>query len=62
MLRGELLTALAIFGHDLTLDEALRRFHAFLDDRNTTLFPPDTRKVLNVNHQLELVLIYLKPN
>lgn len=46
MLRGEVLTALAIFGHDLTLDEALKRFNAFLEDRNTTLLPPDTRKVI----------------
>lgn len=46
MLRGEVLTALAIFGHDLTLDEALKRFHAFLEDRNTTLLPPDIRKVI----------------
>lgn len=45
MLRGEVLTALACFGHDLTINEASRRFHAFLDDRNTPLLPPDIRKV-----------------
>ena len=45
MLRGEVLTALAAFGHDPTLDEASRRFHAFLDDKNTLLLPPDIRKV-----------------
>ena len=45
MLRGEVLTALASFGHDLTLNEASRRFHAFLDDRNTPLLPPDIRRV-----------------
>jgi puromycin-sensitive aminopeptidase len=45
MLRGEVLTALAYFRHDLTLDEASRRFHAFLEDRNTPLLPPDIRKV-----------------
>lgn len=45
MLRGEILTALAVFGHDLTLNEASRRFLAFLDDRNTPLLPPDLRKV-----------------
>ncbi|XP_008808926.2 aminopeptidase M1-like [Phoenix dactylifera] len=48
MLRGELLTALAEFGHDLTLNEAARRFHAFLDDRNTLLLPPDIRKAAYV--------------
>ncbi|KAL2346571.1 hypothetical protein Fmac_000571 [Flemingia macrophylla] len=48
MLRGEILTALAVFGHDLTLDEASKRFHAFLEDRNTPLFPPDIRKATYV--------------
>ncbi|GLT72771.1 hypothetical protein SLA2020_446750 [Shorea laevis] len=48
MLRGEILTALAVFGHDLTLNEASRRFHAFLDDRNTSLLPPDIRKAVYV--------------
>lgn len=45
MLRGEILTALAVFGHDLTINEASRRFHLFLDDRNTPFLPPDIRKV-----------------
>ena len=45
MLRGEVLTALAKFGHDKTRDEAVRRFDAFLNDRNTSLLPPDTRQV-----------------
>ena len=45
MLRGEILTALAMFGHDLTLDEASKRFQAFLENRNTPLLPPDIRKV-----------------
>ncbi|KAF3446074.1 hypothetical protein FNV43_RR11253 [Rhamnella rubrinervis] len=48
MLRGEVLTALAVFGHDPTLDEGSRRFHAFLEDRNTTLLPPDLRKAAYV--------------
>ncbi|XP_050364459.1 aminopeptidase M1-like [Argentina anserina] len=48
MLRGELLTALALFGHDLTMDEAIRRFNAFLDDRNTPLLPPDIRRAAYV--------------
>ncbi|KAJ4823485.1 AP-1 complex subunit mu-1-like [Turnera subulata] len=48
MLRGELLTALAQLGHDPTLDEASRRFQAFLDDRNTPLLPPDLRRAAYV--------------
>ncbi|KDP34065.1 hypothetical protein JCGZ_07636 [Jatropha curcas] len=48
MLRGELLTALAVFGHGPTLDEASRRFHAFVEDRNTLLLPPDIRKAAYV--------------
>ncbi|RVW52472.1 Aminopeptidase M1 [Vitis vinifera] len=48
MLRGEVLTALAVFGHDLTINEASRRFHAFLDDRNTPVLPPDIRKAAYV--------------
>ncbi|KAL3851044.1 hypothetical protein ACJIZ3_012926 [Penstemon smallii] len=48
MLRGELLTALSAFGHDITLDEASRRFQIFLDDRNTHVLPPDLRKAVYV--------------
>nr|POE71728.1 aminopeptidase m1 [Quercus suber] len=48
MLRGEVLTALAVFGHNLTLEEASRRFLAFLDDRNTPLLHPDIRKAVYV--------------
>ncbi|KAL3844265.1 hypothetical protein ACJIZ3_001668 [Penstemon smallii] len=48
MLRGELLTALAAFGHDITLDEASRRFQIFLDDRNTPVVPPDLRRAVYV--------------
>ncbi|KAF2304321.1 hypothetical protein GH714_029893 [Hevea brasiliensis] len=48
MLRGEILTALAVFGHDPTTNEASRRFHAFVDDRNTPLLPPDIRKAAYV--------------
>ncbi|XP_058085543.1 aminopeptidase M1-like [Magnolia sinica] len=48
MLRGELLTALALFGHDITLTEAVRRFYTFVDDRNTSLLPADTRKAAYV--------------
>ncbi|KAG6391170.1 hypothetical protein SASPL_148922 [Salvia splendens] len=48
MLRGELLKALASFGHEATLDEANKRFRIFLEDRNTTVLPPDLRSVLAV--------------
>ncbi|KAL4649253.1 hypothetical protein ACB092_01G002000 [Castanea dentata] len=48
MLRGEVWTALAVFGYDLTLKEASRRFYAFLDDRNTPLLHPDIRKAAYV--------------
>ncbi|KAK4599008.1 hypothetical protein RGQ29_009196 [Quercus rubra] len=48
MLRGEVWTALAVFGYDPTLKEASRRFHAFLDDRNTPLLHPDIRKAAYV--------------
>ncbi|MCL7043757.1 hypothetical protein MKW94_002413, partial [Papaver nudicaule] len=48
MLRGEVLTALVIFGHAPTQKEALRRFHAYVDDRNTPLLSPNTRKAAYV--------------
>ncbi|XP_058222538.1 aminopeptidase M1 [Rhododendron vialii] len=48
MLRGEILTALAQFGHDVTQHEARRRFDAFLNDRHTPLLPPDTRRAAYV--------------
>ncbi|GFQ02617.1 aminopeptidase m1 [Phtheirospermum japonicum] len=48
MLRGELLIALASFGHQATLDEANRRFRIFLDDRNTSVLPPDLRRAVYV--------------
>ncbi|KAJ8649899.1 hypothetical protein MRB53_002922 [Persea americana] len=48
MLRGEILTALSLFGHDATLTEAVRRFCAFVDDRNASLLPPDLRKAAYV--------------
>jgi hypothetical protein len=60
MLRGEILTALAVFGHDLTLNEASRRFHAFLDDRNTSLLHPDIRKVGEGNIAQLLVFLHLQ--
>ncbi|WCJ29383.1 aminopeptidase M1 [Euphorbia peplus] len=48
MLRGEILTALSLFGHDSTLNEANRRFQEFMNDRNTPLLPPDIRKAAYV--------------
>ncbi|KAL3497457.1 hypothetical protein ACH5RR_040189 [Cinchona calisaya] len=48
MLRGELLTALALFGHEETQKEASRRFHIFLDDRDTPVLPPDLRRAVYV--------------
>ncbi|XP_009802370.1 aminopeptidase M1 [Nicotiana sylvestris] len=48
MLRGELLNVLAAFGHDETINEAIRRFHIFLDDRNTAVLPPDLRRAVYV--------------
>ncbi|KAF4365815.1 hypothetical protein F8388_014452 [Cannabis sativa] len=47
MLRGEILTALAVFGHEQTLTEAIRRFNEYLIDRNTPLLPPDLRMVVS---------------
>ncbi|KAL5554907.1 hypothetical protein UlMin_037143, partial [Ulmus minor] len=44
MLRGEVLTALATFEDEPTLNETIRRFHAFLDDKNTPLLTPNIRK------------------
>ncbi|KAL1552325.1 AP-1 complex subunit mu-1-like [Salvia divinorum] len=48
MLRGELLTALASFGHEATLVEANKRFRIFLEDRNATVLPPDLRRAVYV--------------
>ena len=48
LLRGTLLTALAELGHEATINEALRRFNVFLEDRETPLLPPDVRKVSTV--------------
>ncbi|KAI9117879.1 hypothetical protein K1719_011021 [Acacia pycnantha] len=48
MLRGEVLTALVVSGHDLILDEASMRVQLFLKDRSTQLYPPDIRKATDV--------------
>ncbi|KAL6599309.1 hypothetical protein ACP70R_045803 [Stipagrostis hirtigluma subsp. patula] len=44
MLRPVLLDALVKLGHDKTINEGVRRFHIFINDRKTSLLPPDTRK------------------
>lgn len=66
MLRGEILTALALFGHAATQTEAVRRFHAFVDDRNSSLLPPDIRKVVKFKiidyaHSLNHYLLPFSP-
>ncbi|KAL6888903.1 hypothetical protein ACP4OV_009929 [Aristida adscensionis] len=48
LLRGTLFTALAELGHEATINEAVRRFNAFVEDRETTLLPPDVRKAAYV--------------
>ncbi|EES04750.1 hypothetical protein BDA96_04G100900 [Sorghum bicolor] len=48
LLRGTLLTALAELGHETTINEAVRRFNVFLEDRETPLLPPDVRKAAYV--------------
>ncbi|KAI3911691.1 hypothetical protein MKX01_029452, partial [Papaver californicum] len=40
------LECLTILGHDLTLNEVVRRFRAFVDDKNTPLLPPDSIKLM----------------
>ncbi|XP_020097270.1 aminopeptidase M1-B-like isoform X1 [Ananas comosus] len=44
MLRADLLVALVRLGHEETINEAVKRFNIFLNDRNTPLLPPDNRK------------------
>ncbi|GJN19347.1 hypothetical protein PR202_gb06614 [Eleusine coracana subsp. coracana] len=48
LLRGTLFTALAELGHESTINEAVRRFNVFLEDRETPLLPPDVRKAAYV--------------
>ena len=49
LMRKEVLMALATFGHSETHKEAMNRFQAFLDDRNSTLLSADTKRV-NYDH------------
>ncbi|WVZ93105.1 hypothetical protein U9M48_039114 [Paspalum notatum var. saurae] len=44
MLRSLLLIALVRLGHNDTINEGVRRFHIFFEDRKTSLLLPDTRK------------------
>ncbi|RLN09792.1 hypothetical protein C2845_PM11G16830 [Panicum miliaceum] len=48
LLRGALLTALAEFGHEATINEAVRRFNVFLEDRETPFLPPDVQNAAYV--------------
>lgn len=45
MMRERVLMALVNLGHSRTIDEAMKRFQAYLDDRNTPLLPVDCRRV-----------------
>ncbi|CAM8910123.1 unnamed protein product [Rhodiola kirilowii] len=47
-LRVKVLATLAVFGHSDTLKEARRRFHSFLNDRHTPLFPTAIRQAAYV--------------
>ncbi|CAO2168959.1 unnamed protein product [Urochloa humidicola] len=44
MLRSLLLVALVKLGHNETVNEGVRRFHIFFEDRKASILPPDTRK------------------
>ncbi|KAI8544643.1 hypothetical protein RHMOL_Rhmol08G0312400 [Rhododendron molle] len=44
MTRERVLMALVNLGHSITIDEAMKRFQAYLDDRNTPLLPVDCRR------------------
>ncbi|XP_039030365.1 aminopeptidase M1-like [Hibiscus syriacus] len=48
MSRGDVLTALTKLGHEETINEAISRFNAFLEDRNSPLLHPDIRKAAYV--------------
>ncbi|KAL9669119.1 hypothetical protein QQ045_006661 [Rhodiola kirilowii] len=45
-LRSELLTTLAILGDESTLEEATKRFHAYLADNNTLLLHDDIKEAV----------------
>lgn len=62
LLRGEVLLALSTFGHDNTHKEAIRRFQAFVDDRNTPLLSADTKRVIVCPQYLNHFLIPRSPS
>ncbi|KAI3786185.1 hypothetical protein L1987_45317 [Smallanthus sonchifolius] len=45
MLREEVLKALATFGHKETHEELKNQFQIYINDRNTSVFPVDIRKL-----------------
>ncbi|OIW17111.1 hypothetical protein TanjilG_26766 [Lupinus angustifolius] len=49
LLRGEVFQALAIFDHDKTQKEAIRRFQISLDDSNTTQLSANTRRAAYIS-------------
>ncbi|KAJ0977920.1 hypothetical protein J5N97_013394 [Dioscorea zingiberensis] len=55
MLRGEILTDLAELGHEITINEVVRHFTAFLDDKHTPLLPPATRKAAYVIAMMQTI-------
>ncbi|KAK6157012.1 hypothetical protein DH2020_011260 [Rehmannia glutinosa] len=48
LMREEVLMALASFDHPPTKEEAIKRFQAYVDNRNTSLLPVDSRKAAYV--------------
>lgn len=46
LLRGEVFTALASFGHDKTHKEAMQRFRELLNDKDTILLSADLKKAI----------------
>ncbi|KAH9713478.1 Aminopeptidase M1 [Citrus sinensis] len=46
LLRGEVFTALASFGHDKTHKEAMQRFQELLNDKDTILLSADLKKAI----------------
>lgn len=45
MTRERVLMGLVNLGHSRTIDEAMKRFQAYVSDRNTPLLPVDCRRV-----------------
>lgn len=59
MMRERVLMALVNLGHSRTIDEAMKRFQAYLDDQNTPLLPVDCRRV-NIKPIISHSLYFLK--